>query len=41
MVLEAGDRLFSEAEATALLERSGCRDIRPLVEEEEEEGGLL
>ncbi|MHC4697782.1 MAG: DUF3341 domain-containing protein [Planctomycetota bacterium] len=41
IVLEATDNVYSEADAKALLEATGCRDIRPLVELEEEDGVIL
>jgi len=41
VVLGAEDPLFSENEATDLLQRTGCRDVRPLVELEDEENGIL
>jgi hypothetical protein len=34
IVLEAGDPAYADWRARALLEAAGCRDIRPLVEEE-------
>jgi hypothetical protein len=37
VVLEAGDERFSEEAARALLEETGCGDIRPLREHDEEE----
>ena len=41
IVLEAIDKRYSEADAKALLEATGCRDIRPLVELEEEDGAII
>ena len=41
IVLEAADDAYSQADAKALLESTGCRDIRPLVELEEEDGAIL
>ena len=41
LVLEARDRAWSEPAARQLLEASGCSDIRPLVEREEEGDGLI
>jgi len=41
IVLEAADKLYSEVEAKTLLEETGCRDIRPLVEFEEEDGAII
>jgi len=40
VVLEAGDRQFSEDEARALLEETGCQDIRVLLDREDD-GGLF
>lgn len=37
LVLQADDAQYSEETARALLEASGCPDIRPLVETEEDE----
>lgn len=36
VVLEAQDERFSEAQARAMLEKTGCKDIRPLYEPTEE-----
>ena len=41
VVLDARDDRFSEADARALLEQTGCSDIRPLIEFEEEDTGIL
>ena len=41
IVLEAADGVYSEAGARSLLEGSGCRDIRPLVEFQEQNGSIL
>ncbi|UCE61308.1 MAG: DUF3341 domain-containing protein [Phycisphaerales bacterium] len=41
IVLEATDRCYSEQNVRALLEETGCRDVRPLVEFEEEDSGIL
>ena len=41
VVLDAADRTYSEPKARALLEATGCRDIRPLLELEEADGKLL
>jgi len=41
VVLEAGDSLFSQEEARALLEKAGCDDIRLLFEEDEKEEGII
>jgi len=41
VVLEAGDRLFTERSARELLEASGCTDIRPVFEDEEEDEAFL
>jgi hypothetical protein len=41
VVLEARDGRFSEASAKALLEKTGCRDVRPLYENETEGGFIL
>jgi len=41
VVLEAKDEKYSEEKATQLLTEAGCTDIRPLVEEIEEEGSFL
>ena len=41
IVLEATDKVYSETDAKALLEETGCRDIRPLVELEEEDGAII
>ena len=41
IVLEAADTVYVEAEAKALLEATGCRDIRPLVELEEEDRAII
>ncbi|MBI4881305.1 MAG: DUF3341 domain-containing protein [Planctomycetes bacterium] len=40
VVLRQEDRLFAEQEAAALLARSGCREVRPLYEREED-GSLI
>ena len=40
IVLEAGDELYNDSDARRLLEETGCRDIRPLIEHEQE-GGIL
>ena len=37
VVLEANDKRFNETEARALLEETGCQDIRPLYEDANEE----
>jgi hypothetical protein len=41
VVLEAADENYSEERASELLAQAGCQDIRPLVEEVEEEGSFL
>ena len=41
IVLDAADRAYSEVEARALLTATGCRDIRPLVEFQEDDGTVL
>jgi hypothetical protein len=41
VVLEAKDSLFSEEDARALLERTGCSDIRPLYEEGDEDESII
>jgi len=41
VVLEAKDGLFSEEAARALLEKTGCKDIRPLLETDEEDGSII
>lgn len=41
IVLEATDKVYSETGAKALLEETGCRDIRPLVELEEEDRAII
>jgi hypothetical protein len=41
LVLEAGDKAYTDEGARALLEETGCRDIRPLIEIQEEEGGAF
>jgi len=41
IVLEAADKVYSEVDARALLEETGCRDIRPLIEFEEEDGAII
>lgn len=37
IVLSAEDRSYSEGEARRLLEEAGCRDVRPLIEFDEDE----
>jgi hypothetical protein len=41
IALEAADEKYSESDARALLEATGCRDIRPLVELEEEGHAII
>ena len=41
VVLEAKDSRFSDEGARALLEKAGCNDIRPLYEEDDEDGSFL
>lgn len=41
IVLEGGDEKYSESAARTLLEKTGCRDIRPLVEAEEEDDSII
>ena len=41
VVLGADDDLFTEAGARSLLEETGCKDVRPLYEFVESEGGLV
>ena len=41
IVLEAADKQYTEADARTLLEATGCRDIRPLVEFQEEDGAII
>jgi hypothetical protein len=41
VVLDAQDGLFSEEAARALLESAGCSDIRPLHDEDEEDGSII
>ena len=41
IVLLAADPAYSEEKARQLLEAADCRDIRPLVEFEEEDGSLI
>jgi hypothetical protein len=41
IVLGAEDRMYSQADARALLEATGCRDIRPLVQFEEEDDAII
>ena len=40
IVLEAADEVFSDVDGRALLEEAGCRDVRPLVEHEQD-GALI
>jgi hypothetical protein len=37
IVIEASDACYDEANARALLEQTGCGDIRPLIEFEEDD----
>jgi len=41
IVLESRDGAYSEPAARQLLEATGCQDIRPLVEHEEEDDGVI
>jgi hypothetical protein len=41
VVLESVDPAYSDADAKALLESTGCRDIRPLTELEEEDEAII
>lgn len=41
VVLDAADTNYSEDKARSLLESTGCRDIRPLVELEEEDHAIV
>ncbi len=41
VVLEAGDSLFSEEQARKLLEETGCKDIRPLFDADDEDDSFL
>jgi hypothetical protein len=41
IVLESADPVFSETGAKTLLESTGCGDIRPLVEFEEEDDAII
>ena len=41
IVLGADDRMYSQADAKTLLEATGCRDIRPLVQFEEEDDAII
>ncbi len=41
IVLEAADDAYSQGDAKALLESTGCCDIRPLVGLEEDDGEIL
>jgi hypothetical protein len=41
VVLDAEDGLFSEKDARALLESTGCSDIRSLFEPEEEDESII
>ena len=41
IVLEATDDMYAEANARTLLEQTGCTDIRPLIEFEEEDKAIL
>lgn len=41
IVLESADSAYSAADAKALLEATGCRDVRPLVEFDEEDDAII
>ena len=41
IVLESADPVYSEAGAKTLLESTGCGDVRPLVEFEEEDEAII
>jgi hypothetical protein len=41
IVLEAADEKYSEDKARALLEGTGCQDIRPMVEYEQEDNAII
>jgi hypothetical protein len=41
VVLSAEDSLFSEETAEGLLKETGCKDIRPLYEADEEDDSIL
>ena len=41
VVLDAKDDRFSEEEARALLKKTGCSDIRPVIEFEEEDTAII
>jgi hypothetical protein len=41
VVVEADDPAYSEAELRSLLEETGCRDIRPLVDTDDDDGAIL
>ena len=41
IVLEAADEQYTEADAKALLEATGCGDIRPLIEFQEEDRAII
>ncbi len=41
VVVESGDEKYDEAHVRSLLEAAGCRDIRPLIEFDEEDEALI